>query len=149
MYLDSNGDGVHTSADVVASSGTTSVDVWLRTNVNRDGSAAACVTSDGDMTINSYEFVLRVTNGSVSWATATNHMVDFSIPYGNETLGAEVHVGWVGGTALPPGDYRLATVPVTVTGGTPAIAIVSRRPSLPRTAPRSAHSAPVSTSTTR
>ena len=35
MYLDTNGDGVHTAADVLQPNGTpTTVDVWLRTNVN-------------------------------------------------------------------------------------------------------------------
>jgi hypothetical protein len=35
MYLDSNGDGVHTSADVLHGNGPTVVDVWLDTGHNR------------------------------------------------------------------------------------------------------------------
>jgi hypothetical protein len=124
LFLDSNGDAVHTAADVVASSGATSIDVWLVTNANRDGSPAACVTGDGDLTVNAYEFVLRTSNGTVSWGAAVNQITAFSTPYGNAALGADIHVGWVGGTPLPPGAYRLATVPVTVTAGTPDIQIV-------------------------
>ncbi|HYJ32652.1 MAG TPA: FG-GAP-like repeat-containing protein [Candidatus Binatia bacterium] len=127
MYLDTNGDGIHTAADVVAG-GTTSVDVWLRTNVNRDSSPASCVTSDGDLTINSYEFILRTSNGTVSWGAIENRIAAFSIPYGIESSGSDYHAGYVSGTILPPGDYRLATVPITVSGGTPSIEIASSTP---------------------
>ena len=37
MYLDSNGDGLHSGSDRLSASGATTVDVWLKTNENRDG----------------------------------------------------------------------------------------------------------------
>lgn len=40
MYLDTNGDSLHTAADVIAPMGVTTVDVWLRTDTDRDGTAA-------------------------------------------------------------------------------------------------------------
>jgi hypothetical protein len=39
MYLDSNGDGVHTATDLLQPNGvSTTVDLYLATNQNRDGS---------------------------------------------------------------------------------------------------------------
>ena len=52
MYMDSNGDGVHTAADVITATGTTVAKVYLRTNRLRDGSTAVCPTGD-QLTINS------------------------------------------------------------------------------------------------
>jgi hypothetical protein len=42
MYLDSNGDGIHTAADEVNPAGPTTIEIWLNTAVNRDGSPAVC-----------------------------------------------------------------------------------------------------------
>ncbi|HEY6784693.1 MAG TPA: hypothetical protein VI159_07050, partial [Gemmatimonadales bacterium] len=67
VYLDTNGDGVHTTADVLAPAGVTSLEVWIRTDHNRDGSLATCDTGDGDLTINGYEVILHGTNGTLAW----------------------------------------------------------------------------------
>jgi hypothetical protein len=127
MYLDTNGDGQSTEADVVSPTGTTVVDVWLRTDRNRAGAAAVCPTADGLMTINSYEFILQPSEGSVSWGAITNRM-PFSINLGTSNLGSYLHVGYGSGTVLPPGTYRLATVALSVGSGAPAIEIVSSSP---------------------
>ena len=58
MYLDENGDGVCTSDDIIDNT-TTSVDVWLSTNKNGDGSDAFCATGEA-ISIFSYTFILRV-----------------------------------------------------------------------------------------
>lgn len=39
MFLDTNGDGIHSDADVIQPMGATTVDVWIITNANRDGSS--------------------------------------------------------------------------------------------------------------
>jgi hypothetical protein len=73
MYLDSNGDGIHSSADRLNPNGTpTTVDVWLTTNANRDGSGAVCNTSDGVLQINSYAVNLLVQGGLVSYSGFVN-----------------------------------------------------------------------------
>ena len=56
MYLDTNGDGANTSADLLAANGSpTTVDVWLRTNADRDGSPAICnVEPEAPLNFNSY-----------------------------------------------------------------------------------------------
>lgn len=59
------------AADLLSNS-TSSVDVWLRTNVNKDGSAAVCA-SGAEFTINSYEFTLEA-SGPITWGAYTNLM---------------------------------------------------------------------------
>jgi PKD repeat protein len=125
MYLDTDGDGLPTAADAIGTSGTTTLDVWLRTNSNRDGSGATCDTQDGDLTINSYEFILRATGGTVAWSGFTNHQPDFTVNLGHGESTTDYHNGQGGGTILPPGIYRLASVTVAVTLGTPSISIES------------------------
>lgn len=126
MYLDTNGDGQSTEADVV-SPGTTLADVWLRTDRNRAGSAAVCPTADGALTINSYEFILHASEGSVSWGAVTNRM-PFPISLGTSSFGSDLHVGFGGFNALSPGTYRLATVAFSRNSGSPSIGIVSSTP---------------------
>jgi len=41
IFMDVNGDGACTSADILTSS-TTTVDVWLNTNHNKDGTTVTC-----------------------------------------------------------------------------------------------------------
>src|SRR5689334_11517908 len=73
MYLDSNGDGLHTAADALGSSGTTTVDVWLATDRNRDGTPATC--ADGSSyQIFTYEFCLTASNGHVAYSNFVNRM---------------------------------------------------------------------------
>lgn len=126
MYLDANGDGVHTSADVLSPSGTTSMDLWLRTNENRDGSVATCDTEDGDLTINGYEVILHATNGTIAWGPVTVRMPGY-IATPTTSNATDLHAGAYGST-LPPGPYRLATIEASPASGTPAIAIAAHTP---------------------
>ena len=128
MYLDANGDGLSSSADLVNPSGSTTFDIWIRTNTNRDGSAATCVTEDGDLTINSYEFILHATGGTLSWSGFANHQPDFNVNLGHAESATDYHNGFGGGTILPPGTYRLASLTVTVTLGSPSIGFASATP---------------------
>ena len=125
MYLDTNGDGVHTSADQVNPSGPTVIDIWLDTDSNRDGSSAVCSTDSlASFAINSYEFVLRATGGTMSWGTFTNNQPSMglhSLPLNTET---EYYDGYAGFTYVPPGTYRLGTLQATVATGTPSIQVV-------------------------
>ncbi|TMQ62837.1 MAG: PKD domain-containing protein [Candidatus Eisenbacteria bacterium] len=123
MFLDSNGDGVLTAADVVNPTGPTTVDVWLRTNTNRNGSAASCASQDGDLTINGYEFVLRASNGTVAWSGFVNRLPGVTVSTGEISSPAEYHNEYGLGPTLPPGTYLLATLTVTVATRTPSISI--------------------------
>jgi len=126
LWLDTNGDGIHNASDVVAPSGTTTVDIWLRTDQNADGSPAVCVSDDGELTMSSYLVVLHAENGTVSWGTVTNHIGSFGNPINAAPTPLEIGIGAGGSTPLAPGAYRLATVPITVASGTPNIAFATQ-----------------------
>lgn len=128
MYLDSNGDGVHTSTDRVLSALPTVVDVWITTNVNRDGSPVSCPTGDGDLTISSYEFILHAVDGTVAWGAYENAMTTMTTSFGNASSPSEYYVGRGGGTILTPGNYRLGRITVEVESGAPEIQIFSTTP---------------------
>src|SRR5689334_20723232 len=81
MYLDTDGDGVRTAADVVAPSGSTLVTIWLRTDANRDGLPAVCSTGE-ELTLYSYEVSLHAANGAVSWSSITNAVAGFTTDLG-------------------------------------------------------------------
>ena len=67
IFLDANGDGVHSEADILPPGATTTADVRVRTNENRDGSAASCISdSSAALTINTYEMILRACGGTAS-----------------------------------------------------------------------------------
>jgi hypothetical protein len=125
MYLDTNGDGVHTSADVLSPSGTTSMDLWLRTNENRDGSTATCDTDDGDLTISAYEVVLHASNGTITWGAVTNRIAAFNVSLPTASNATDLHAGAYG-AMQPAGAYLLATIVASPAGGTPAIEIATR-----------------------
>jgi hypothetical protein len=118
MYLDTNGDSLHTEADVIHPSGPTVVDVWLRTDANRDGTPAVCASAAIPLTIFSYEFILQATGGTVSWSPCTmgNHAC-----LGQTSDSTDFDSGLAVIDGRTPGLYKLASISVTVTGGTPSI----------------------------
>ncbi|MEK7349082.1 MAG: hypothetical protein AABZ94_09440, partial [Candidatus Eisenbacteria bacterium] len=128
MFLDSNGDGANTVADRLNANGTaTTVDVWLRTNTNRDLSAASCVTADGDLTINSYVVNLQASGGTVGFTGFVNQqagMTTVTVPLSPLSNTTEFSVGRGSGTVLLPGDYKLCTVNITGASGSPSVAII-------------------------
>jgi hypothetical protein len=126
MYLDANGDGIHTPADVFPTSGTVTFDVWLKTNENRDGSTPVCSRNpDSPFTINSYTFLLLVRNGTVAWGGSVNRMPDLTIWLMPDSSSTEYYAGWASGTIHPPGTYRLASVTATIASGMPSVSIAA------------------------
>src|SRR5262245_57783264 len=81
VYLDTNGDGVSTTADRLQPNGTpTTVGAWINTNHNKGGALAACNTADGDLgTWNSYAVNLQATGGTVSFTGYSNQQATFTI----------------------------------------------------------------------
>jgi PKD repeat protein len=126
MYLDSNGDGIHTAADGLNVSGTpTPVTVWIRTDVNRDGSPAVCPTADGPLDINSYVLNVAASGGTVSYANFVNLRADANVvlePFQSNTT--EMTVGRGSSLFNPPGTYQLCSFTITGLTGTPTISIV-------------------------
>ena len=129
MYLDSNGDGVHTAADFVNSAGPTTINVWLDTERNRDGGFALCYPDTTQPnTIFSYVFSLRTSNGTAAWSGFVNRQSTMTVAFGEHSSSTEYENGFGGFNSLPAGRYFLATIVMTVQSGTPSVDIV---PSVP------------------
>ena len=130
IFLDSNGDGVNSNTDPLLpddflNSSVTSVDVYIITDKNRDGSTAVCSSAE-PFTINQYEFLLHYDgNGSIVYNGWTDNM-GFTVGLalcGDGKIckaGADVWVALGSGTQLAPGKYKLGTLGITV-AGTPAL----------------------------
>ena len=120
MFIDVNGDGQCNSADVLNSS-VHSIDIWLKTNVNGNGSTATCPSGNA-LTINSYTFVLSSGSGGVAYGAWTDNM-GFSIAAGGPSSNStDYFIGRASATIQPPGTYKLGSMAVTVTG-TPTLSI--------------------------
>ena len=127
MYLDSNGNGVHDSGDQLAGNGSpTTVDLWLVTDHNRDGSVATCDVGPEPLSMNDYYFNLQAAGGSVTYSGFVTHVGNITFPVLNPGDGVRYANGQGGITTFPPGTYRLATITITGTSGTPAVSIVDR-----------------------
>ena len=129
IFLDSTGDGAHSADDRLNLGLPTVVDVFLRTDMNRDGSSAVCGSGDGDLTINSYEFNLHADGGTVDWGTFENAQDStMTTSFGVGSTETDFHVGFGGAAAHPPGLYRLGRLTITITAGAPTISIEPTSP---------------------
>ncbi len=125
MFLDSDGDGRNTLDDRMAHRGETWVDIWVRTDANRDGSRAQIGGMAGDFGLHSYHVILRAHGGTVRWGKFANRLrgaVVFARPSSDST---EYHVSALGKRSLRPGTYRLGRVGTRVVTGLPSVSIVS------------------------
>ena len=138
FYLDTNGDGLNSYIEF-GNGGTapwdclteqsTSVDVYLVTDKNPDGTAATCSGSAEPLTISSYQVLLRSIGQGVLLVTGWTDNMGFATPSitsGDGTLATSGSDTWVGrsGDSLAPGTYRLGTLSITVTG-TPSLVFVT------------------------
>lgn len=122
MFIDVNGDGICDSNDVLGP-GTTSIDIWLSTNMNLDTSEAFCPTGE-ELTMNSYTFILR-SSGGVTYGLWTDLQGFGTNLYPGTTIaGNDRWIGRGSGSPLPAGTYKLGSHAITVTGA-PQLEIVS------------------------
>ncbi|HET7497134.1 MAG TPA: putative Ig domain-containing protein, partial [Candidatus Eisenbacteria bacterium] len=135
LWMDTNGDGVNTSADVMSPNGTgTTVDVWLNTAHNKDGSAAVCKSGDPDATLqtwNSFATHINATGGTVTYTGYTNQVAAFTITCSNGGVAFNANTTEMAqcqatGTPVGNGGVNIKLFTVTVTGqtGTPSLAFV-------------------------
>jgi hypothetical protein len=128
IFLDTNGDATCDASDVLAP-GANTVNMYLQTDTNADGSPATCQGGSGTLDIFSYEFVLHGGgSGSVSYGTWSHNSADLP-NYG--PLRATVQGGgdftvFFGKAFGPdaPGTYRLGSIVVTATGN-PTLSITT------------------------
>ena len=126
LFLDANGDGRNDQADRIAATGTASIDVWLQTDRNGDGSLAQC---RGRATlpfgINSYEFILRCSGGTVEWGEYTNFLPAMFLHIGPLENATDYYQNFASLGYLPPGKYKLGRLTLKATSGNPRIAFAS------------------------
>lgn len=132
LYLDTNGNGVSDGCDRISESGPTTIDIWLNTSLNRDGSPATCTFGAGTLHMNHYEVVLQAVGGTLTWGPLTNRMAGFGSRYtrdaGDTTGTVFYHNGWGGSSNVAPGLYRVATLMVSVASGNPRMNVIDRHP---------------------
>ena len=128
LYLDTNGNGIRDADDRMAEQGPTTVDVWLVTDRNRDGTPVVCENGPAyGMTINSYSFVLHAVGGTVKWGPmqnrlpfSTSHPAQFG-DYADTTNTNWYHNGWGWSDKFPAGSHHLATLTIEPLSGDPVI----------------------------
>ena len=116
MFLDTNGDGLHTDADDLLANGTpTNVTVYVITNQNRDGTAAVCNQDPNiPLTINSYVVSLQAVGGLVEYSNFTNLQASFGFNFGEVNADSiNYKNGYGGQLPLDPGKYQLASLTIT------------------------------------
>ena len=134
MFLDTNGDGLHTDADDLLANGTpTNATVYIITNQNEDGSAAVCNQNpETPLTINSYVVSLQAVGGLVEYSNFTNLQTSFAFNFGEVNADSiNYKNGYGGQLPLDPGKYALATITITGISGSPSIEIVDIIPGSP------------------
>lgn len=121
MFIDTNNDGVCDSNDTLTPS-STSVDIWLKTNMNKDGSPATCAVSSAQLTINSYEFFVRSTGSMTlgAWSDAMSYPGSF----GDFTAGTDAYHGR-SGPQLAPGTYKLGSLAISGVSAGATLSIVA------------------------
>jgi hypothetical protein len=129
IFMDVDGDGMSSEADKLTQGESTSIDIWIQTDVNRDGSPAeARVVGNRPLTINQYEFILRAAGGSIGWEKYTNLQPTMSIPFGQRMNATDFYTGFAGLEALAPGKYKLGTLKVSIASGRPRLVFASSSP---------------------
>lgn len=126
IYMDVNGDGVNTSADLLTSA-TTSVDVYLNTNHNKAGATVICNDLINPLNIGSYDIIVHSQgSGSVVYGTWVNAITGYSVLSPQSVAGPDAGVGYTSPAGYSaPGLYKLGTFPVTVTGNPQMIFLIS------------------------
>ena len=123
LYLDLNGDGLNTPADVLSGSLPVTVDIYLRTDLNRNGTPTTCASGSQPLSIGSFEFILRAVGGSVAWGTLTGGGLFGNGATLTRSNATDFYAGYFDSTDqfLPPGRYRIGTLPVIPLTGTPLL----------------------------
>lgn len=127
--MDVDGDGVNGGLERLALSRVNTIDIWIQTDSNRDGSTSQSrIAGSRPLTINGYEFILRAVGGSVEWGTYTNSQPTMAMPFGVLMNDTDYYTGFGGLEALSPGKHKLGTLTVRAKSGNPRLAFASSTP---------------------
>ena len=131
LYLDTNGDSLNTSADVLNPSGTTTIDVWLRTDGDRDGTPAPCDESTQARDATSFTLALEAVGGTVSWSgLIVTPGGGRYCPWSSHDA-TNFYSGFCDIVDLPPGLHWVGSLEVLPLSGTPSIIVVPVYPGMP------------------
>ncbi len=131
LFLDSNGDGTRTAADVLSPHDTTHVTVWLVTDQYKEGRSDEC-SHGRDDEAHSYSLVFHAADGTVTWGRFVSEPSQYEETFHYESDDSTYFLvsrnipDW--GTTH---RVRLGTFSAFVRRGRPSIEIVDRRPSQP------------------
>lgn len=125
MYLDANGNGVHDAGDKMNGNATpTTVDVYIDTNHNRDGSDATCDSGPEALTMNSYVVEMAVVNGRATFSGFVNQQPTMTTSFLEVSSDSTYKNGFGQQSPIAAGIYKLCTVTITGQSGAPRIDIV-------------------------
>jgi len=126
LYMDVNGDGRGDAADVLGPE-VSSVDIYLDTTHDADGTAEVCRMDEDPLTICSYTFIVEWDagpgGGSLSYGAWSDNM-GFTVPAGGMESGRMFWIARAAPYFLAPGRYMLGSLRVKVTG-TPVLRFLS------------------------
>jgi len=132
IFLDTNADGVSTTADRLSKDDVSAIDIWIDTSRNRDGSAARySLEPTKALSMFSYGVILRAVGGTMKWGAYTNLISSMDFEFGTDRSPEYFYTGWLGDTPLPPGKYKLGTLAASATSGSPRVVIASTAPFFP------------------
>ncbi|TMQ55686.1 MAG: PKD domain-containing protein [Candidatus Eisenbacteria bacterium] len=130
MFLDANGDSLYSGADSysIPPLSSATVDVYLVTNRNRDGSTVTCQDAS-EAGLNSYTVNLYAGDAPMSFTNVVNMMPGMVESEPLVTYDYALTVGFAGSETLPPGKYHLlrmtvTTLPTRLSAGCAELAIV-------------------------
>ncbi len=131
VSLDVTNDGICNTDDFL-NSDVSSIDVYLDTSKNADGSPATCAQdAQTALTISSYDIAFYFARASVlfqGWTDAMGFTTDLGSIFPTGYGYAWVRKG--GSTTLPPGKYKLGTMAVAI-GGDPIVCPAASLPGTP------------------
>ncbi len=126
LYLDLNGDGLNTPADVL-NGVPVNADIYLRTDTNRDGSPTTCASGSQPLSIGSFEFILH-SSAPVAWGTLVGSGF-FGSATRTEHNATDFYAGYFDSTEvfLAPGQYHVGTLSIAPVGS-PLLAFATSTP---------------------
>jgi hypothetical protein len=129
LYLDADGDGARTTADLATKSAVADLGVYLITDRNRDESASQ-VAGDKELplTLFSYELIFHAVGGEVEWVSYKNEQPTMPSAFRQSKSSTDYYVAYGGMDPLLPGKYRLGTLKVRTTSGVPRIVFAPSTP---------------------